>query len=198
MSNILCLAVCSLIGVIHLLEPLQTDQQAMITAVKKILTSAVQQNKIQILKYDKKTCTSTINKKSNQFYQIQGQLHVTERRFCLLGIWGGENEPLLTERIERDDNFWKTQMESKLVKFYMKCLLPEIVDSRHARRMPIRMLTLQDDKENENFNYVDSPTMPSPAQEIGNSVQSIALSPSETQSELQPATSSREINFEEF
>lgn len=169
-----------------------------LTAVKNGLNSAVQQNKIQILKYDKKTCTSTINKKSNWFYQIQGQLHVTERRICLLGIWGGENEPLLTERIERDDNFWKTQMESKLVKFYMKCLLPEIVDSRHPRGMPIRMLTLQDDKENEIFYYVDSPTMPSSAQHIGNSVQSIALSSSETQSELQPATSSREINFEEF
>lgn len=167
-----------------------------LTALKKGLTNAIQQNKIQILKYNKNTCTSTINKKSNWFYQIQGQLHVTERRFCLLGIWAGENEPLLTERIERDDNFWNTQMESKLVKFYMKCLIPEIVDSRHARGMPIRTLSLQDDKEN--LNYVDCPAMPSPAQQMGNVVQSIALSSSKPQSELQPGTSSRELNFEEF
>lgn len=42
-----------------------------LNAVKKGLTSAVQQNKIQILKYNKKTCTSTINKKSNWFTKFK-------------------------------------------------------------------------------------------------------------------------------
>ena len=102
---------------------------------------------------------------------------------------------MLTERIERDDNFWKTHMESKLVKFYMKCIIPEIVDSRHARGMPIRTLSLQDDKEN--LNYVDSPAIP-PAQQMGNvnSVQSIAVLSSEPQSELQSGPSSRMKIFE--
>lgn len=88
-----------------------------ITAAKKGLTNAIQQNKIQILKYNKKTCTSIINKKSNWFYQIQGQLHVAERRLCLLGIGAGEHEPVLTKLIERDDHFWTTQMEPKLINF---------------------------------------------------------------------------------
>lgn len=119
-----------------------------ITASKKGMAKAIEENKIQILKYSKNTKTCSINKKSNWYFQIQGQLHVTGRKICLLGIWAGENEPLYTERIERDDNFWLTNMEPKLVQFYLKCLLPEIVDSRNERGMPIRNHALHD-KENE-------------------------------------------------
>ncbi|XP_046970606.1 uncharacterized protein LOC124537760 [Vanessa cardui] len=129
-----------------------------LVAVKMGLTNAIQQNKIQIIKYDKNSET-VLNKKSNWFYQVQGQLHVTGRRLCLLGIWAGENEPILTKRIERDDHFWKTQMEPKLINIYMKCLLPEIVDSRHARGMPIRPLSLEDEQANEN--HIDTPISPS-------------------------------------
>lgn len=39
-------------------------------------------------------------------------------------------------------------MEPKLKQFYLKCLLPEIVDARHTRGMAIRNLPLHDDKEN--------------------------------------------------
>ncbi|CAH0731039.1 unnamed protein product, partial [Brenthis ino] len=118
-----------------------------ITASKQGLVKAIEENKIQIIKYNKKTMTKTINKNSKWFYQIQGQLHITGRRVCLLGIWAGENEPIHTERIEKDDEFWQKNMEPKLVQFYLKCLLPELVDSRYERGMPIRDLTLQN-KEN--------------------------------------------------
>lgn len=128
-----------------------------ITASKKGLAKAIEENKIQILKYAKNAKTCTLNKKSNWYYQIQGQLHVTGRRACLLGIWAGENEPLYTKYIQNDDNFWKTHMEPKLVKFYLKCLLPEIVDSRYERGMPIRNLLLEE-KENE------PPTISTPTQ----------------------------------
>lgn len=89
-------------------------------------------------------------------------------------------------------------MEPKLVKFYMKCLMPEIVDSRYARGMSIRTLTLQDDKEN--VNYVDSRSSPSPEPPMGNvhSLESIVLTSPEPQIHLQPGTSTREINFAEF
>lgn len=40
--------------------------------------------------------------------------------------------------IQRDDEFWKTKMEAKLVKFYYDCILPELVDPRHSRCMQIR------------------------------------------------------------
>nr|XP_049695130.1 uncharacterized protein LOC110371421 isoform X2 [Helicoverpa armigera]XP_049695131.1 uncharacterized protein LOC110371421 isoform X3 [Helicoverpa armigera] len=132
-----------------------------ITASKQGLTKAIEENKIQIIKYNKKTKTKTVKKNSNWFYQIQGQLHITGRRVCLLGIWAGENEPIYIERIEKDDEFWKKNMEPKLVQFYLKCLLPELVDSRHERGMPIRDLTLQD-KENVQPNTNTSPSLCEP------------------------------------
>jgi len=40
--------------------------------------------------------------------------------------------------VERDDRFWETKMSPLLKRFYEDCLVPEIVDSRAARNMPIR------------------------------------------------------------
>ncbi|KAL4720819.1 hypothetical protein ACJJTC_002052 [Scirpophaga incertulas] len=114
-----------------------------ITAAKIEFIEAVKGNKIQILKYDKTTHQFVINKNSNWYFQIQGQLHITQRRLCLLGIWTGEKSPVHIEYIARDDDFWNQKMESKLVTFYMKCLLPELVDSRHTRGMAIRDISLQ-------------------------------------------------------
>ncbi|XP_050671428.1 uncharacterized protein LOC126969880 isoform X2 [Leptidea sinapis] len=119
-----------------------------ITAHKKGLSNCIQENKIEILKYNINTKTATVNKNSNWYYQIQGQLHVSERQQCLLAIWAGENENVYIKFIEKDDLFWETKMKPKLIKFYMKCLLPEIIDSRNVRGMPIRNLSMQDNNEN--------------------------------------------------
>lgn len=120
------------------------------SASKIGLRKAIEENKIQILKYDKNTRTTTINKNSNWFFQVQGQLHVTGRQQCLFGIWAGENEPVHIEIIKKDDGFWKSKMESKLSLFYHKCLLPEIINPRHTRGMPIRSLTLEENESTEN------------------------------------------------
>jgi hypothetical protein len=37
------------------------------------------------------------------------------------------------EVIQRDENFYKTKMEGKLVKFYYDCLLPELADPLHNK-----------------------------------------------------------------
>ncbi|XP_025192182.1 uncharacterized protein LOC112592372 [Melanaphis sacchari] len=42
------------------------------------------------------------------------------------------------EKIERDDTLWQTKMFPKLNDFFFNCLLPELVDPRHPRSMPIR------------------------------------------------------------
>lgn len=70
------------------------------------------------------------------YYQIQGQLHITKRIYCLLGLWTPKG--MKVENIKRDDSFWDTQMFPKLQTFYLDCLLPELVDPRHPRSMPIR------------------------------------------------------------
>lgn len=41
-------------------------------------------------------------------------------------------------RIERNYVFWKQKIEPYLLKFYMNCMLPELVDPRFNRNMVIR------------------------------------------------------------
>ncbi|KAJ8881580.1 hypothetical protein PR048_018064 [Dryococelus australis] len=42
------------------------------------------------------------------------------------------------EIIERDDELWRMEMEQKLYKFYMDCLLPEFLYLRHPHSLPMR------------------------------------------------------------
>ena len=93
---------------------------------KKIKFWKIQNNEIKI------------NLNHDWWYQIQGQLHITKKDVCLFAVWTGPGLPLKTEKIYRDDEFWKTHMEKRLVDFYNTCLLPEIVDPRKTRSMPLR------------------------------------------------------------
>ncbi|RVE52850.1 hypothetical protein evm_002507 [Chilo suppressalis] len=108
-----------------------------VAAFKDGINEAIKSGKLQIYKIGKNGALQ-INKNHNWYYQIQGQLHITNKSKCVLGIWYGENNPLKTEYISRDDNFWNDKMKNKLTKFYLDCLLPELVDPRHSRNMPIR------------------------------------------------------------
>jgi len=70
------------------------------------------------------------------YYQVQGQLHISKRQFCYFCIWTPRG--MLHEKIKRDDNFWSEKMLQQLTNFYYHCLLPEMVDSRFDRNLPIR------------------------------------------------------------
>lgn len=107
-----------------------------ITAYKMGLEQAIENKKIRF--WTVKNGNYNINKNHQWFCQVQGQLHVTNKRKCLFAVWSGENKPLKIEYIERDDEFWQNKMASKLVQFYLECLLPEIVDSRIRRNLPVR------------------------------------------------------------
>lgn len=76
-----------------------------------------------------------VNENHKWFYQIQGDLHVTQRKFCYFGMWTGEKTPLVIEKIMRDDDFWQSKMEPKLLNFYDNALLLELANSRTARSM---------------------------------------------------------------
>lgn len=80
----------------------------------------------------------TIDTNHNWYYQIQGQLHITKKTKCLFGLWLGENIPVRTEIIQKDHKFWNERMENKLTRFYLDCILPELIDPRHTRKMAIR------------------------------------------------------------
>lgn len=99
---------------------------------------AIKKKKIKFWVYDAIHNSFKINTNHMWYYQIQGQLHVTRRNVCLFGVWTGTQHSLKIEYVSKDDNFWKDKMETPLKIFYLECILPELVDPRHTRNMPIR------------------------------------------------------------
>lgn len=79
-----------------------------------------------------------INRRHKWYYQVQGQLHITNRNLCYFAIWVGDDLPMRIEKIYRDDSFWDNKMKNQLVNFYNSALLPELLDSRIHRTMPLR------------------------------------------------------------
>lgn len=72
------------------------------------------------------------------YYQIQGQLRISNREYCLFGMWTSDDFDMQILRIERDDEFFENNMKTILTGFYENYLLPEIIDSRITRNMKIR------------------------------------------------------------
>jgi hypothetical protein len=62
------------------------------------------------------------------YYQIQGQLHITNRKYCYFAIWTSHSSDLKIEIIKRDDEFWNGKMKENLIKFYNKQMLPKLID----------------------------------------------------------------------
>ncbi|CAF4947798.1 unnamed protein product [Pieris macdunnoughi] len=52
------------------------------------MDEAIKTNKIQIYKHNEKTNQTVINKNSNWFFQVQGQLMIAGREKCIFDIWG--------------------------------------------------------------------------------------------------------------
>lgn len=77
-----------------------------------------------------------VNTKHKYYFQVQGQLKISNRQFCLFVLWTPQG--IKMEKIVRDSEFWKTNMEEKLINFYFECLLPELIDPRYTRSLPIR------------------------------------------------------------
>ncbi|XP_076635450.1 uncharacterized protein LOC143348738 [Colletes latitarsis] len=77
-----------------------------------------------------------MNKNHHYYYQVQGQLHITNRRTALFCLWTPKGMTITT--VSRNDAFWATEMEEKLWKFYEDCMLREIIDSRFNQHQPIR------------------------------------------------------------
>lgn len=65
-------------------------------------------------------------------------MEVTEKKGCVFAVWTGKNYSLKVEYIRRDKKFWSEKMFNQLHSFYHDCMLPELVDPRFGRNMPIR------------------------------------------------------------
>ncbi|XP_039298924.1 uncharacterized protein LOC120354905 [Nilaparvata lugens] len=93
--------------------------------------------KLKILKFCKIEDTNIeLNTNHNYYYQIQGQLHITKRQYCLFCIWSPKGTEVVT--VYKDEQFWSSKILEQVKKFYMDCVLPELVDPRHTLSMPIR------------------------------------------------------------
>lgn len=91
-----------------------------------------------------------VNKKHDWYFEVQGLLHITRRQYCIFAVWTGHDETskcMKFEKIYSDEDFWKSQMESKILKFYYNHLLPEVIDPRKGRGMPIRGVKEKPDKK---------------------------------------------------
>lgn len=101
------------------------------------IDEAIKNHKMHFWRYNKKNNEITINKNSDWYYQVQGQMHICEVPKCILAIWYGDKK-IKIEIIEEDKKFWVEKMEPKLTEFYFDCLLPELIDPRLTRGREIR------------------------------------------------------------
>ncbi|KOB65541.1 Uncharacterized protein OBRU01_22709 [Operophtera brumata] len=90
-----------------------------ISAYKIGLEKAITDKKVTFLKKTKNNSYNTIGiTKSKANCILQKKTNVLF----------GEDIPITTEIIYKDDMFWETKMETKLITFYTDCILPELVD----------------------------------------------------------------------
>jgi hypothetical protein len=75
----------------------------------------------------------SMKKKHNYYYQIQSQLHYSNREKCIFAVYTLIEPCILAIEVKRDESFY-AQMEPKLVKFFMGCMLPEIVSPMYPRQ----------------------------------------------------------------
>ena len=80
----------------------------------------------------------TLKRTHKYYYQVQGQMAITRRRWCDFVIWTPHSTTV--ERINFDEEFWATVVP-KLELFYDRAIVPELVSPRHTQGQPIRELS---------------------------------------------------------
>lgn len=100
--------------------------------------SAIQGKKLKCFKLNGSQVE--MNQNHDWYYQVQGQLHIARKKVCLFAVWTGPDFPLKVVWVTKDDVFWQEKMLPKLVRFYNDCLIPEILDPRKTRSMPLRQI----------------------------------------------------------
>ncbi|KAI4465290.1 exonuclease phage-type/recb c-terminal domain-containing protein [Holotrichia oblita] len=90
------------------------------------------------LRLDKNSKNLSLDRKHNYYYQIQGQLFISQRKLCDFIVWTPKGTHIETINIDHD--FIQRTMLPKLINFYWKYFGPELVDSRRERNMPLRYI----------------------------------------------------------
>ncbi|KAJ8886243.1 hypothetical protein PR048_012452 [Dryococelus australis] len=71
----------------------------------------------------------------NYMYQVQGVLHISRRKICNFVVRTPEG--MISLKIQQDKDFWENKMVTELLTYFYNSLLPETIDPRHPRNMPI-------------------------------------------------------------
>ena len=74
------------------------------------------------------------------YYQIQGQMAITERLWCDIVIY--TQKGISVERIQFDSNLWEKECLPKLIDFYDNSLCPAIVCPLHLLGVKVRNLSI--------------------------------------------------------
>lgn len=90
------------------------------------------------LKISKETGELLLPESHQYYFQIQGQLAITDRDWCDLFYWSPSDN--ITIRVFRKRDFWNRILPT-LSAFYKEVLLPEIVDPRVPRHLLPREMT---------------------------------------------------------
>lgn len=65
-----------------------------------------------------------LNQAHHHYYQIQGQMGITEKKFCDFVCWSPKG--LFIERVDYDPHFFES-LQPKLNKFFVEYVLPELL-----------------------------------------------------------------------
>lgn len=104
--------------------------------------------KIDFWSINKDGTIGNIKKKHKYHYQVQGQMKIANKKYCIFAVWTPKG--IKTEKILFDQVFWDLEMFPKLQSFFYDCLLPEIVDPRHPAgliRNPQYIIDAQEKKK---------------------------------------------------
>lgn len=134
------------------------------SAFKMDINEAIEKRKITFWSLSRKQKNSNknearqiagINKNHDWFFEVQVLLHVTRREFCIFAVWSGHDETskcIKYEYLYPDKALWESRLEKKILAFYYNHLLPEVIDPRKRRCMPIRGVKKAIDSGNDDEN----------------------------------------------
>ncbi|KAF5274797.1 hypothetical protein FQR65_LT00380 [Abscondita terminalis] len=71
-----------------------------------------------------------LKRKHNYYYQVQGQLNVSNKNYCYFIVYVDDKTELFVEKINKDQQLWSNVMLPPLIKFYKENVVPEIIQRR--------------------------------------------------------------------
>lgn len=96
-------------------------------------------NEVKLQFWTTKSAQRTINTRSAWYIELQGELHITKRKWAYLLIWLGESQHQHTlVQVKREDAFFEDEIKDKLVFFYNEGMLKELANPRKNREMDLR------------------------------------------------------------